>query len=128
MENKTYKKVIENYIEAYNNHNIDEMLSEMDDNIIFTNISGGKINLQTRGITELRSAAITALEFFRERSQTITNMKFEDDKVEINIVFRAVTAVDFPDGLKAGNAVELQGTSVFKFRNNKITELTDISG
>jgi hypothetical protein len=35
--------------------------------------------------------------------------------------------MDFPNGLKKGNELILKGKSVFKFLDNKIIKLTDIS-
>lgn len=127
MDKLVYQKIIENYIKAYNSFDIDKMLTDMDDNVRFENISNGEINLVTNNISELRIQAEQAKQFFKEREQTITNYTFSNDSVEIQIDYKGILAIDFPNGLKAGDKIELKGRSVFKFKNDKIIELKDIS-
>jgi hypothetical protein len=127
MKNKLYQKIIENYINAYNNFDVDNMLFDMHNNVRFENISNGKIDLITKDVTELKRQAEQAKQFFKEREQKIIGIKFDDDLVEIDIHFKAILAIDFPNGLKAGDKIELNGKSIFKFINNKIIELKDIS-
>ncbi len=127
MDKLIYQKIIENYIKAYNSFDIDKMLTDMDDNVRFENISNGEVNLVTNNISELRIQAEQAKQFFKEREQTITNYIFSNDLVEIQIDYKGILAIDFPNGLKAGDKIELKGVSVFKFKNAKIIELKDIS-
>jgi ketosteroid isomerase-like protein len=122
-----YRKIIENYIDAYNSFDIDRMLSDMHDDIKFENISNGEVNLATNGIEELRNQAELARRLFRERKQTITDIKFNADRVEVKIDYSGILAVDFSNELKTGDVIELKGSSVFRFKDNKIIELKDIS-
>jgi hypothetical protein len=127
MESDLYQKIIENYINAYNNFDIDRMLSDMHDKVRFENSSNGEINLATNGIEELRNQAEQAKQLFNERTQTITDIKFSADQVEVQIDYRGILAVDFPSGPKIGDVIELKGSSIFRFKDNKIIELKDIS-
>ncbi|HEX3006168.1 MAG TPA: nuclear transport factor 2 family protein [Bacteroidales bacterium] len=127
MDTLICQKIIEKYIKAYNSFDIDKMLTDMDDNVRFENISDGEVNLVTNNISELRIQAEQARQFFKEREQTITNYIFSDNLVEVHIDYKGILAIDFPNGLKAGDKIELKGKSVFKFKNNKIIELKDIS-
>lgn len=127
MRYDIYRKIIENYIDAYNSFDIDRMLSDMHDDIKFENISNGEVNLATNGIEELRNQAELARRLFRERKQTITDIKFNADRVEVKIDYSGVLAVDFSNELKTGDVIELKGSSVFRFKDNKIIELKDIS-
>jgi ketosteroid isomerase-like protein len=127
MRYDIYQKIIENYIDAYNSFDIDRMLSHMHDDIKFENISNGEINLTTNGIAELRNQAEQAKGLFKERKQKITDIKFNEDQVEVKIDYRGILAVDFSDELKAGDIIELKGSSVFRFKDNKVVELKDIS-
>lgn len=127
MRQESYQRIIESYIDAYNSFDIDRMLSDMHDNIIFENISNGEINLVTNGLEELRNQAEQAKQLFKERRQKITDIKFNADQVEVQIDFSGVLAVDFSNELKAGQFIELKGNSVFRFKDNKIVELKDIS-
>lgn len=127
MRYDIYRKIIENYTDAYNSFDIDRMLSDMHDDIKFENISNGEVNLATNGIEELRNQAELARRLFRERKQTITDIKFNADRVEVKIDYSGVLAVDFSNELKTGDVIELKGSSVFRFKDNKIIELKDIS-
>lgn len=127
MRHDLYQKIIENYIDAYNSFDIDGMLSDMDDDIKFENISNGEVNLVTNGLEELRSQAEQAKQLFKERRQKIKDIKFNADQVEVQIDFSGVLAVDFSNDLKIGNVIELKGSTIFRFKDNKIIELKDIS-
>lgn len=127
MKYEIYRKIIENYIDAYNTFDIDRMLSDMHDDIKFENVSNGEVNLATNGIEELRNQAELARRLFRERKQTITDIKFNADRVEVKIDYSGILAVDFSNELKTGDVIELKGSSVFRFKDNKIIELKDIS-
>lgn len=127
MRYDIYQKIIENYIDAYNSFDIDRMLSDMHENIKFENISNGEVNLTTNGIEELRNQAEQAKQLFKERKQTITDIKFDDNQVEVKIDYRGILAVDFSNELKTGDVIEVKGNSIFRFKDNKVIELKDIS-
>ncbi|AKB15437.1 SnoaL-like domain-containing protein [Methanosarcina thermophila] len=127
MRYDIYRKIIENYIDAYNSFDIDRMLSDMHDDIKFENISNGEVNLATNGIEELRNQAELASPLFKERKQTITDIKFTADQVEVRIDYSGILAVDLSNDLKIGDIIELKGSSIFKFKDDKIIELKDIS-
>lgn len=127
MKNKLYREIIYRYIEAYNNFDIDNMLMDMHDDVRFINISNGEIMLTTSGIAELKNQAEQAKQYFKERKQKITAIRFKGDEVEIDIDYSGILAIDLPDGQKSGDKIELKGKSIFKFRYNKIIELKDIS-
>ncbi len=127
MKNKLYKEIIDNYIKAYNSFDIDKMISDMHDNVRFENISNGELNLTTNGIADLKNQAEKAKQYFKEREQKIIDIIFSKDQVEIDIDYKGILAIDFPNGLKAGDKIELKGKSIFKFKDNKIIEFKDIS-
>lgn len=127
MKNKLYKEIIEKYIEAYNSFDIEKMIFDMHNNVRFENISNGEITLTTNGIVELKNQAEQTKQYFTEREQRITNIDINNDIVEIDIDYKGILAIDFPNGLKAGDKIELKGKSIFKFKDNKIIELKDIS-
>ncbi len=127
MEYILYQKIIENYIDAYNSFNIDRMLADMHEDIRFEDISNGEINLTTKSIAELRDQAEKVKHLFKERKQKITDIKFDADQVEVKIDYHGILAADFSDELKKGDIIELKGTSIFRFKDNKIIELKDIS-
>jgi ketosteroid isomerase-like protein len=118
---------IAQYVNAYNNFDVDGMTRDLDENIIFENISNGQLNLRTDGLAAFRKQAEAARQYFQKREQRITSWLFEEHKVTIDIDYSAILNVDLPNGLKAGDALELKGKSVFEFEAGKITYIVDIS-
>jgi ketosteroid isomerase-like protein len=121
------QSIIEQYVNAYNNFDIDGMTRDLDENIVFENISNGQVDLRTDGIEAFRQQAASAKQYFQEREQRISSWEFENGSITVEIDYRAVLAVDLPNGLKAGDALELRGRSTFKFEGDKIIHLIDIS-
>ncbi len=125
--NQLYREIIEGYVGAYNRFDIEGMLLNVDGNVVFENVSGGNVDLQTEGIEELREQAEDSKNAFSRRKQVITGMSFRDEEVEVSIDFCGTLAVDLPGGMKAGQKVELKGKTIFKFRGDRIASITDIS-
>lgn len=126
--NESRKNIIENYIRAYNDFDVEKMLRDIDERIVFRNISGGEVNLETNGIDELRNQAEQAAALFSQREQKITGLKFGDaEQVEVEISYAGTLAADLPNGLKAGDRIELAGKSVFRFAGDRIVAIEDIS-
>ncbi|MCP2028087.1 hypothetical protein L1276_003255 [Flavobacterium sp. HSC-32F16] len=125
MTNK--EKIIQNYIESYNQFDINKMTADFNESIIFENVQNGEINMTLNGIDEFKTQAEKAKEYFSERKQTIQSFNHDSNAVTIEIDYYAVLAIDFPNGLKAGQELNLKGKSVFEFSDNKIVKLTDIS-
>jgi len=125
MENR--EKIIENYIAGYNNFDTDRMVTDFCHDIVFENISGGETSLRLIGLQAFKDQAEQAKTYFYSRKQTITSYLHQQDETMITIEYTAVLAMDFPNGLKKGDELNLKGTSVFKFSGDKIISLTDIS-
>jgi hypothetical protein len=121
------EKIIKNYIEAYNQFDIDKMVADFDDDIVFENIQNGETNMSLNGLTEFRQQAEQAKTYFTERMQSIKSLNHFDNHSEIEIGYRAILAMDFPNGLKKGQELNLLGKSIFEFQEKKIIRLTDIS-
>lgn len=125
--NSVREIIVKNYIEAYNNFEIDKMVADFDEKIIFENIQNGEVSMSLSGISALKQQAEQAKNFFISRQQIIKSFAHNDDETEIVIEYSAVLAMDFPNGLKKGAILNLTGKSIFKFLNNKVIKLTDIS-
>lgn len=126
-ENDNRSTIIKNYIKAYNNFDVENMLSNLHDDIEFKNISNGEVNLTTKGITEFKTQAEKAKSIFSKREQKITALHFDENKAEVEISYTGILAVDLPNGLKSGHKIELNGQSIFTFQDNKIIKIEDIS-
>lgn len=126
-DHETKKRIIENYVRAYNDFEIENMLRDMDERVVFRNISGGEVNLQTNGIEEFRKQAESAKELFSQREQKITGLEFGENEAAADISYRGTLAVDLPEGLKAGSEIALDGKSIFYFAGDKIIKIDDLS-
>jgi hypothetical protein len=121
------EQIINNYIEAYNRFDVEGMVIDFDTSIKFQNITNGTTDMVLDGLEAFKKQAYLAKNLFSERKQTIKSFKHQTDQTEIDIDYRGVLASDLPNGLKKGAVLNLTGRSIFKFLNNKIVELIDIS-
>lgn len=127
MEKQALEQSIQAYMKAYNEFDIEGMLARLHPEIMFKNISNGQVTLTIKGIEAFKAQAQQANQFFKQRQQTITAINFEQHQTEVLLNFQGVLAIDLPNGLKAGDKLELKGKSVFRFEDNKIISLEDIS-
>ena len=95
--------------------------------IKFENISNGIINMTLVGLPAFRQQAEHAKNLFLKRQQTIKSYLHENDETRIEINYQATLAIDLPNGLKQGDELNLVGSSIFKFLDDRIIALTDIS-
>ena len=121
------KNLIENYLQAYNQFDIEGMITNLHKDVVFENISEGILNLRTEGIDEFRTQAETAANYFSKRQQIIKTWDIQLDKIIIDIEYEAVLAVDLPNGMKVGDRLLLEGQSEFVFTDDKISKIVDRS-
>ena len=119
--------IIKNYIDGYNQFDIEKMVMDFDDNIVFENLQNNEINLSLKGLTAFKEQAEIAKTYFAKRTQTVKSFRHFDNSTEIEIDYTAILAMDLPNGLKKGQKLKLSGKSVFEFKKNKVIKLTDIS-
>ncbi len=127
MEKPAIQQSIEAYIKAYNAFDIAGMLDVLHAEIEFKNIANGEVTLAIQGIEAFKAQAQQATQFFKQRQQTITDIHFEPKQTVVFLDYQGVLAVDLPNGLKAGDTLNLKGKSIFRFEDNKIISLEDIS-
>lgn len=125
LNNRTEK--IFKYVEAYNQMDAKNMIADFSDDIIFKNVVNGEKTMELQGIEEFKKQAIEALSYFSEREQVIESITHNYSTTDISITYRAIAAMDFPNGLKKGEEISLNGKSIFEFSDDgKIIRLTDI--
>ncbi|MDU0369674.1 nuclear transport factor 2 family protein [Hymenobacter endophyticus] len=127
MDVAKQKQLVQDYIQAYNRLDVDGMLRHLHEEVVFRNISNGEANLTLTGKEAFRQQAQQALQYFSQREQRITEWQVADSRVEVLLDYSAVAAMDFPNGLKAGDTLQLQGKSVFQFADESIVSIDDIS-
>lgn len=122
-----HKAIIEEYISAYNAFDVERMLSSVHRDIEFKNVSGGEVDAEAFGTVELRKMAEQSRQLFSSRQQSIISLDDQGDIVTVGIKFEAILAVDLPNGGKAGDSLNLVGTSVFEFKDGMLWRITDYS-
>jgi ketosteroid isomerase-like protein len=127
MEATAPKQLVEAYIEAYNRFDVAGMLLPLHEDVVFRNVSNGEVNLTTTGKAAFQQQAEQAKHYFSQREQSVTNWMTTAHRVEVAIDYRAVAAIEFPNGLKSGDTLRVQGKSVFEFADGKIISIEDIS-
>lgn len=123
----TKEDIIREYVRAYNDFDIEAMLKNLHAEIEFINISNGEIDLRLIGIDQFRVQAEKAKSIFSKRHQEITSISARQDSLDVEIDYRGTFAIDLSDQIKKGDDIELKGKSVFKFKDEKIIQLTDMS-
>lgn len=121
------EKIIENYVDGYNQFDIDKMVTDFADHIIFENIQNNETNMSLTGLTAFREQAVQATTYFTTRTQKIRSFKHFEKKTEVEIDYYAILAIDFPNGMKSGQELNLKGKSIFEFSKDKVVKLTDIN-
>ncbi|MEM7551978.1 MAG: nuclear transport factor 2 family protein [Bacteroidota bacterium] len=127
LDNGKRQEILENYIQSYNTFNVEGMIQDLHEDVIFENVSKGEVGLTTTGIERFKKQAESALGYFSKREQKITSWKFEEDKIIIEINYHAVLSIDFPNGMKLGDELNMKGKSIFEFKNEKIIKIRDES-
>ncbi|TGD81923.1 nuclear transport factor 2 family protein [Hymenobacter wooponensis] len=121
------KQLVQDYIEAYNHFDVDGMLRHLHEEVVFRNITNGEVDLTLTGKANFRQQAQQALQYFSQREQRVTDWQAAYNRIEVLLDYTAVAAIDFPNGLKAGDTLQLQGKSVFQFADGLIVSIDDIS-
>lgn len=124
---KQREQIILDYIKAYNDFDTAKMIAYFDESVRFENFSNGVSNMTLSGLAAFKAQADATKNIFSKRKQIVKSFHHSDDQTEIEVDYDATLAIDFPNGLKKGQHLELNGKSIFKFSGEKIVELIDIS-
>jgi hypothetical protein len=125
MDNYDKLKIVMNFIHAYNDLDIDRMLRDIHEDVQFENVTNGKTDLSIRGIDAFEKQAKTDAGFFKTRDEKILKICFIGDIVELTVDFYGILARDMSEELKAGNALQVVGKSIFSFQDDKIISIKD---
>ena len=127
MNESDKEKLIQRFVQAYNDFDIDGMVALMHPDCMFRNVSGGEVSASATGVQQFRELAERSQELFSSRHQTITAYHHHGETMSVEVDYEGVLREDIPNGLKAGETVKLKGKSDFQFRDGLIHSLTDSS-
>jgi ketosteroid isomerase-like protein len=125
MEDLRIKNLINNYLNSYNSFNVNGMVELLHENVEFRNISNGVVDTETKGIEQFRQLAEQSVKIFSQRHQTIKKITITGNKVEIEVDYEATLATHLPNGMKAGEILNLKGKSVFHVKGEKLAVIED---
>ncbi|QQD12359.1 nuclear transport factor 2 family protein [Sphingobacterium sp. UDSM-2020] len=121
--------IIVHYINAYNAFKAKSMAAYMAEDVVFENIHDGNTTMSLKGKDAFLEQAVSVLDLFENRKQTVTSILHRNNISEITIDYEAKLAKDLPNGMKKGQELRLKGRSIFGFsEDGKIMKLVDVSG
>lgn len=121
--------IIIHYVNAYNAFKPKSMCVDMAEDIVFENVDDGNTTMSLKGKDGFLEQAMSVLNLFVNRKQTITSILHRNNISEITINYEAKLAKDLPNGLKKGHELRLKGKSIFEFSDDgNIVKLVDVSG
>jgi len=124
---KDLEQMVRDYISAYNNFDIDTMLADLADDVVFESREKGNITMLLKGSGSFRKQAELSKSYFSTRAQTVESMSISENKVVAAISYKGILATDLQAGLKKGEQLALSGESVFEFSDGRIVKLTERS-
>ncbi len=127
ITSKENRELIEHYIEAYNAFDVAGMVQLLHPDIVFRNFANGELNTETRGVEEFKMLAEQSSQIFSSRRQSIASYSAVVNQIEVQIDYEGILVVDLPNGLKAGDKLQLEGKSVFEMTDGKLSLIEDYS-
>lgn len=120
-----YKQIIEEYIQAYNEMDVENMMLNMDQTIEYEQQINRRIQLKLTGFREFKDHAELSKQLVTSRKQTAKNFEFEGNAVFVEIEFEGILAKDLDLHHKKSNHFQTTSTSEFVFFQNKIIQIIE---
>ena len=117
--------LIERYVTAYNDFDVDGMLATLAADVRFENWSGGQLTAACDGRDAFRVLAEQARALFAQREQRVTALAPRGDTLVAAIAWRGQLAVDMPGGPPAGTRLTVRGESEFVVRDGRLAVVVD---
>ncbi|MEO0647451.1 MAG: nuclear transport factor 2 family protein [Cyanobacteria bacterium J06650_10] len=127
MNEEKQKEVIEAYLAAYNRFDVEGMIAQLHPQIVFQNVSDGEVNAEANGIEQFREMAVRSAAMFSSRHQQASEFSADGAVVSIEIAYEGILATNLPNGMQAGETLQLTGRSEFIFEDGKLIRITDFS-
>ncbi|MEM7663290.1 MAG: nuclear transport factor 2 family protein [Pseudomonadota bacterium] len=119
--------IVSRYIACYNERDIDGMLACVTEDVVFENISNTGQSMRLEGRDAMEEVAKLSGNAFSYRRQQVLNFLEAGNKASAEITFEGKAAVDLPNGVKAGEMVEVRGASFFELRGGLLCRIADYS-
>jgi len=77
------KIIIDQYIKAYNEFDVDKMVRNIHPDVEFKNIANGEVNMHIQGLETFKKQVKDSTKLLKKREMTITEQAIEGDVVKI---------------------------------------------
>jgi ketosteroid isomerase-like protein len=121
------RHLVDRYLDAYNRLDIPAMLATLHPQVVFENITAGVPTVRTQGLADFQRLAESTRPLFARRRQTITAWNEQGDSGYASIFFEGVFALDLPNGVRAGQAIAVNGRSEYRVFDGLLIYIADIS-
>lgn len=126
MNTEEKRSIIECYVHAFNAFDVEMMIALLHPDVEYKSISDGAVTLSSSGVEAFRDLAEQGKQIFSSRKQTIMEFYEKGEQVIMEISYAGVLAVDLPDGMHAGDTLQLEGLLEIVLRDEKIYRITEI--
>ncbi len=121
------RRQVETYVTAYNELDVEGMMSVIHPEIVFENVRSGHVTHAARGSADFRKMVAQTAELFSEREQRVTTWDDGINTLDVEVDYKGRLASDLPNGMRKGQTVEIRGRSEFVFEDGLVIGLRDIS-
>lgn len=120
------KEKVQKYISAYNNFDIETMISLLHNDCIFESKQNNIVTLRTKGKPDFRQICNLSKNNYKYRKLVIEDFKEYENTLELKLYFKATLAVDIPDLGKKNEQISFETKSIFEFKNTLIYKIINI--
>lgn len=123
--------VIQRYLKAYSEKNVDAVVECLSPDVRFENVSNHSGQMSLEGRDRFREVAGQSVGAFSERRQDVLDAVGSGDQQNgrwaIEIELHATLAVDMGEQMPKGSHMHLRGISFITIKDGLITKITDFS-
>ncbi len=119
-------EVVQAYLAAYNQRDVQALVECVADGVVFENVSNSAGVMRIEGRAAFAELAGQAAALFTARTLQIRTAVVAGDQVALEIDWTGVAATDFGP-FKAGISTSLRGASFFTLAGGKLVRIIDLS-
>lgn len=119
------KEVVQKYISAYNDFDIETMISLMHTDCIFESRTDGMLSFTAKGKHDFRQICMVAKNNYKFRKQVIEGYTRIGDTLEVEIYFKATLANNLLDVGKKDEQIAFETKSSFEFKDGLIYKIVN---
>ena len=119
------KEIVQKYFSAYNDFDIETMMSYMHNDCIFESRTDGLLTFSTKSKHSYRQICMVAKNNYKFRKQIIEAFTPKEDGLEVDSYFKATLAMDLVGVGKKDEQISFETKSLFQFKNGLIYKIVN---